>query len=81
MMKLSRIWRPAFALAIIATAAPAVAHHSFAMFDRHEERTISGIVGRFAWTNPHVMIDLAVQDRRGQSVHYAARWRAVKSAR
>lgn len=70
MLKLSKTWKPAFALAIIGAAAPALAHHSFAMFDRSEERTVTGVVGKFAWTNPHVMIDLKVQDKRGKSTHY-----------
>ncbi|WP_417613418.1 DUF6152 family protein [Parasphingorhabdus sp.] len=70
MLKLSKIWKPAFALAIIAAAAPALAHHSFAMFNRNKERTVTGVVGKFAWTNPHVMIDVKVQDKRGKSKHY-----------
>jgi len=70
LLKLSKIWKPAFALAIIAAATPSLAHHSFAMFDRSEERTVTGIVGKFAWTNPHVMIDLKVPDKRGKSTHY-----------
>ncbi|MWV27558.1 DUF6152 family protein [Aurantiacibacter rhizosphaerae] len=70
MMKLSKAWMPAFALAIGAVAAPAVAHHSFAMFDRSEEKTITGVVGKFAWTNPHVMIDMSVKDKQGNSARY-----------
>ena len=69
-MKISEMWKPAFALAIIGAATPAMAHHSFSMFDRSKEKTITGVVDRFAWTNPHVMLDLKVQDRQGKSMHY-----------
>lgn len=34
----------------------ASAHHSFAIFDQTKKETIKGVVGRFAWTNPHVTI-------------------------
>jgi len=69
-MKLSEMWKPAFALAIIAAATPAMAHHSFAMFDRGEEKTVSGVVAQFAWKNPHVMLDLETQDKQGKPTHY-----------
>ncbi|MEJ2459301.1 MAG: DUF6152 family protein [Novosphingobium sp.] len=68
-MKFSEIWKPAFALAVIAAATPAIAHHSFAMIDRSREKTVTGVVARFAWTNPHVMLDLNVQEQ-GKSTHY-----------
>ncbi|MGN8079251.1 DUF6152 family protein [Variovorax sp. 22077] len=34
----------------------AAAHHSFAIFDQTQTTKIKGVVGRFAWTNPHVTI-------------------------
>ncbi|MCF4978664.1 DUF6152 family protein [Pseudomonas gessardii] len=34
------------------------AHHSFAIFDQTRTITLKGVVGRFAWTNPHVAIYL-----------------------
>jgi hypothetical protein len=69
-MKLSEMWKPAFALAITVAATPAMAHHSFAMFDRSKEKTVTGVVAKFAWANPHVMLDLNVQDKQGKPVHY-----------
>ena len=36
--------------------APALAHHSFAMFDFAKVVTISGTVKEFQWTNPHVVL-------------------------
>jgi hypothetical protein len=69
-MKLSGLWKPALALAMIAGAAPAFAHHSFAMFDKSKEKSITGTVEVFAWANPHVMIDLNVPDKQGKSTRY-----------
>ena len=42
--------------------APVLAHHSFAMFDTANPITLNGIVTGFEWTNPHVYIELDVQD-------------------
>jgi len=32
------------------------AHHSFAVFDMTAEKTITGVVSKFEWTNPHTFI-------------------------
>jgi hypothetical protein len=52
--------------AALAPAAPALAHHSFAMFDNEHQTKIEGTVIKFEWTNPHVYIQLAVADPGGQ---------------
>jgi hypothetical protein len=47
----------AAALAIATTlSAPALAHHSFAMFDPAKVVTLSGTVKEFRWVNPHVSL-------------------------
>ena len=43
-------------------AAPAFAHHSFAMFDAEKTITLTGTVKEFQWANPHALIWLVVQD-------------------
>ena len=43
-------------------AQPALAHHSFALFDHQNQVTVSGTVTKFDWTNPHVFIYLEVAD-------------------
>src|ERR1700760_778484 len=48
------------ALALAAGAAPALAHHSFAMFDFQASKTVTGTVEQFDWTNPHTFIWLQV---------------------
>ena len=36
-------------------AAPALAHHSFAMFDAGQIKSVQGTVKEFKWTNPHAL--------------------------
>jgi hypothetical protein len=52
----------AFALA---TSAPALAHHSFAVFDHTRTVTVKGTVTKFQWTNPHAFLELDVTDATG----------------
>lgn len=52
-------------LGAAALAAPALAHHSFAMFDFQSEKTITGQVVQFDWTNPHTFIWLEVKTPAG----------------
>lgn len=49
----------------IALAAPASAHHSFAMYDSTHQITIDGVVKDFQWTNPHVWIQVLVANAQG----------------
>ncbi len=53
-----------------ALAAPAWAHHSFAMFDNNHQIKVSGTVAHFQWTNPHVYIELEARDGAGAPKHY-----------
>ena len=53
-----------------AAAAPALAHHSFAMFDFQASKTVSGTVEQFDWTNPHTFIWLQVPTANGGSERY-----------
>jgi hypothetical protein len=57
-------WRLAARLAVAIGAAPAGAHHSYAMFDVSRTETLKGIVKEFQWTNPHVFIEFDVPDER-----------------
>ena len=51
------------AVTLCAFAAPAMAHHSFAMFDADKTVTITGTVKEFEWTNPHAWLRVMVQDQ------------------
>lgn len=41
---------------LLAASVPALAHHSFAMFDFTKNVTLKGTVKEFQWTNPHVIL-------------------------
>ena len=47
--------------------APALAHHSFAMFDFSKTLTIHGVVKEFQWTNPHVILWVETEARAGEA--------------
>jgi hypothetical protein len=49
----------------------AFAHHSFAMFDKDKEVTLSGTVKEFQWTNPHAWLQLKVADDSGKLVEWS----------
>ena len=53
------------AAGVLGAAAPALAHHSFSMFDMAQEKTIAGTVTDFQWTNPHSWIWLEVPTASG----------------
>lgn len=55
MSRLSAVAALSVALGLL-TAAPAMAHHSFAMFDFSRTVTLKGTVKEFQWTNPHVIL-------------------------
>ena len=54
-----------------AIAAPALAHHSFAIFDASRIVILDGTVREFKWTNPHVLIILAVADGKAEPAQWA----------
>ena len=58
-------------IAVAMFAIPAVAHHSFAMFDASKTMTVEGTVKEFHWTNPHSWIFLMVADAGGQPTQWA----------
>ena len=52
------------AIAVAAFTAPAIAHHSFAMFDDTKTVTLSGTVKEFEWVNPHSWLRVTVNDEK-----------------
>ena len=58
-------------IAIAMYSIPAVAHHSFAMFDADKKVTIEGTVKEFQWTNPHSWILMNVANQGGQMEQWA----------
>jgi hypothetical protein len=59
------------ALVAALLAVPAVAHHSFSMFDFKKSVTISGMVTEFQWTNPHVYLEIDATNAAGVVTHYS----------
>jgi hypothetical protein len=57
--------------AALLAAAPAFAHHSFAMFDRQKEVVVKGTVKEFQWTNPHSFIEVEASDEKGGAISYS----------
>ena len=55
---------------VLLGAVPAVAHHSTAMYDMANPKTVRGTVKRFEWTNPHAFIFLEVKDEKGELVEW-----------
>jgi len=57
---------PKLALAAVLLAPlPAVAHHSYAMFDMQKTLALEATVVRFKWQNPHAFIELDAAGRGG----------------
>jgi len=52
-------------------AIPAIAHHSFAMFDAEKSKTLEGTVKEFQWTNPHSWILMTVNNAEGKPEQWA----------
>ena len=64
------IWKVAGAAAF-AGASLALAHNSFSMFDMTKKVTLAGTVTAFEWTNPHVYIEVDVEEGSGSAKHWS----------
>src|SRR5205085_10872039 len=65
--------RLALPLAAALAAVPALAHHSFAMFDNSRSITIHGKVTQYQFTNPHAYLDIDAESVVGEGAkpqHY-----------
>ena len=63
-MDVVRRWG-AVALGSALLTAPALAHHSYSMFQEREIK-LSGTVKAFEWTNPHIFVQLLVPTAQGR---------------
>jgi hypothetical protein len=63
------LWYAIAAATAILVASPALAHHSFTMFDMSQKITLTGTVTSFEWTNPHAYIEIDVPDDTGANKH------------
>jgi hypothetical protein len=52
----------AAATVLALSAGVATAHHSFAMFDQAQEKTLVGTIKEVQWTNPHIWVQVLVKN-------------------
>ena len=52
-------------------AGPALAHHSFAMFDADTTTEAQGTIKEFQWTNPHVWIQVYIENESGEQEEWS----------
>ena len=71
-MRIRISWTHAvLAVAMTMTMAPALAHHSFTMFDMSKRITLTGTVTSFEWSNPHAYIEIDVPGDDGAPKHWS----------
>ncbi len=58
-------------IAFAVYAIPALAHHSFSMFDQTQFVILTGTVTEFEWINPHAWLHLTVTDESGSSATWS----------
>jgi len=58
-------------LALLLYVSPALAHHSFAMFDQSKVVYLSGKVKQFEWVNPHAWLHLTVTSASGSEATWS----------
>jgi len=57
--------------AALVAIAPALAHHSFTMFDMTKRITLVGTVTAFEWGNPHAYIEIDEVGEAGELKHWS----------
>ena len=54
-------------LGLMAAASPLLAHHSLAgVYDLNKTERATGVVQKFAFTNPHGALHIAIKDKRAR---------------
>jgi len=68
----SRVLAVLVAIAVVASAMPVFAHHSFAAeFDAAKPVTLTGVVTKVEWMNPHTYFYVDVKDPQGKVINWA----------
>src|SRR5882672_4218014 len=67
----SRLIVAGMALVALSLAIPVLAHHSFgAEYDASKPITLSGVITKVEWTNPHSHFYIDVKDEKGNAVNW-----------
>ena len=56
---------------LLSTSEIALAHHSNAMFDKSQVRQVTATVREFQWTNPHIWIQVLIEDEDGEQEEWS----------
>ncbi len=67
----SRLMVLAVGIGLFLSTTPTFAHHSTTMYNMASPSTVTGVVKRFEWTNPHAYIYLEVKGDDGKPVEWA----------
>jgi hypothetical protein len=59
------------ATAVVLGGAPALAHHSFAMFDNTKFVEVSGTISEFEWINPHSWVHIKATTPEGRTTTWS----------
>jgi len=60
-----------FLACILVSSTAALAHHSSAMFDKSVVREVTVTVREFQWTNPHIWIQIVLENEDGQEEEWS----------
>jgi hypothetical protein len=64
-------------LGLAGVGLPLLAHHGTGMYDMSHPVTVTGVVKRFEWTNPHAYIYMDVKDEKGNMVEWSVEMMAL----